>query len=209
MSPDADADDARRGCREPTGPWPPLPPPERGGPPYDDDAPFGAEEEDDVKKSSKDGPRGPIRHEPHPVKLTDPERLERSLLLTEKLRDVAEAKDRHKAESKRLKDLVEEAEEAADAARVVVENGEERRQVEVQDRIVWTTRTLETWRLDTETRVAWRSMTPTEIQSHEQGELFAEAKRVEGALASAKAEPAGNPAGATLLHPEKVGFGRA
>lgn len=177
-------------AREPTGPWPPLPPPELGGPPYDDDAPFGAEE-DDVKKSSKDGPHGPIRHESHPVALTDEELLERGQTLAEKLRLVAEAEERAKDEAKRLKDLVKEAQGEALAVRIVVENKAERRQVEVQDFVDWATRTMETRRLDKpvgESVVRTRPLTAQEIAEIEQGTegLFARAKKDEARLDEAR-----------------------
>lgn len=140
-----------------------------------------------VKRSSKDGPHGPVRHESHPVSLTEEELLARGQTLAEKLRLVLESEERAKDEAKRLKDLVKDAKDEALAVRIVVENKAERRQVEVQDFVDWATRSMETRRLDKpvgESVVRTRPLTAQEIAEIEQGTegLFARAKKAEARL---------------------------
>lgn len=144
-----------------------------------------------MKKSSKDGPHGPVRHESHPVELTDEELLSRGQTLAEKLRPVLETEERAKDEAQRLKDLVKDAKNEALAVRIVVENKAERRQVEVQDFVDWATRSMETRRLDKpvgESLVRTRPLTAQEIAEIEQGSegLFARAKKAEAQLAEAR-----------------------
>jgi hypothetical protein len=107
-----------------------------------------------------------------PVRLTDDEFMIRSSELAETLGDLAAAENEKKRVATRFKDRIEGIEDEVHKLRLIVQNKEEDRAVEVHERFNRRRRVVEIYRADTGETVDYRDM--TEIEKQNEAELFSE-----------------------------------